>query len=391
MRKYPKIEYVEEVMRDGLQIQDASISVDDKLRLLNALGKTGLKHIDVGSFVSPRWVPQMACMDELMQRFKPQPGVIYSTHLLNQRGLERARQYLHSLTLPPSIDFGYGQDLRLLPTTSFAMCDVFTRRNINRSHLDAVASWPGIVARAKERGDKEARISLGSTWGSNWVGGFSLKEQMQWLERQHQLWEEVGIKVVACGLWEGMSWNTPTRVEETLLAVKNRWPEITEFHFHIHNARGMAIVSAYATLRALGPEDTVTFEGSVGGIGGCPYCGDGRATGMMPTEDFMHMLEGMGIETGVDLDKIIDCVWLLEKIIGYTTFGHVSKAGPRPVSPDKWYPMDMPFIESFEQAKHFKLGPKVYEGCLFPWKETIQSPQRLEREKAWRGEKNEAS
>ena len=88
--------------------------------------------------------------------------------------------------------------------------------------------------------------------------------------------------------------------------------------------------SAYAAMRVLTPDDTLVLDGTVGGIGGCPYCGTGRATGMMATEDLFHMLEGMGIETGVDVSKLIDCAWLLEEIIGRPTFGAVSKAGPAP-------------------------------------------------------------
>ena len=88
------------------------------------------------------------------------------------------------------------------------------------------------------------------------------------------------------------------------------------------------------------------------------------------------MLEGMGIATGVDLDKLIDAVWLVEKMIGRRSFGHLGNVGPRPTTKDKLYAMDMPFIETLEQAKHFKLGPKVYEGGINPWKETIKSDMR---------------
>jgi hydroxymethylglutaryl-CoA lyase len=102
---------------------------------------------------------------------------------------------------------------------------------------------------------------------------------------------------------------------------------------------------------------------------------------MMPTEDFVHMLEGMGIKTGVDLDKLIECVWLLEKIIGRQAWGHVSRAGPRPMTKDRLFDANAPFVETVEQAKHFKLGPKQYEGGIVPWTESIKSPylDRLER------------
>ena len=143
----------------------------------------------------------------------------------------------------------------------------------------------------------------------------------------------------------------------------------------MHNARGMALPSIYAALRNLGPDDTVLLEGTLGGIGGGQYGGNGRASGMAPTEDLMHMLEGMGIDTGVNLDRIIDCVWMLERIIGRPAFGLVSKAGPRPATPDALYDPNMPGIESLEAARHFKLGPGAYEKeGYFPWPKPISGP-----------------
>ena len=152
------------------------------------------------------------------------------------------------------------------------------------------------------------------------------------------------------------------------------FPAITHFKLHFHNARGMAMASTYAALCNLAPTDTVYVDGSIGGIGGGPYCGNGRATGMVVTEGLMHMLERMGIETGVDLDRVIDCVWMLEEMLGRPTMGHVSKAGPCPVNPKDWYDPNMPLVETFEQARHFRLGPEAYGAGHRPWKEPIPTP-----------------
>jgi len=364
-RRWPKVEYKEEAMREGMQIESVDISVEDKVRLLEALSDTGLKHIVVGSFVRPEYTPQMARIDEIVQKFKPRPGVKYTALLVNPKAVERARQYVPPLTIEEAP-----------PRLTAHLCDVFCRRNYNRSQEQEIAAWPQIVSQALERGAKEVGIGVHAAWGSNFTGEFTLQQCMDMLEREYRLWEEAGLPVTSVYLGDPMSWNTPHRTEEYLTAIKERWPHIRHFYLHLHNARGMAIVSAYAALRVLEPEDTLYLEGTIGGIGGCPYCGNGRATGMMPTEDVMHMLEGMGIDMGVDLDKIIDCVWMLEEIIGRPTMGHVSKAGPRPYTPDKWYDPNMPFVETFEEAKHFKLGPKVYEHQRRPWKEPIRSPQR---------------
>ena len=139
---------------------------------------------------------------------------------------------------------------------------------------------------------------------------------MKFLEKEHELWDTAGIKVTAVSVGDPMGWCHPIKIEEIFGRVKAQWPDITHFGAHLHNSRGMAVLSMYAAIKTLGPDDTLRVEGTIGGMGGCPYCGNGHATGMAATEDVMHMLEGMGIETGVNLDKLIECVWMCEEIIG---------------------------------------------------------------------------
>jgi len=363
--RWPKIEYRDETMREGMQIESASISVDDKVRLLDSLSQTGLKHIVVGSFVSPRYTPQMAHVEEILQRFTPNPDVKYTALLVNEKSYERASPYSPPLTI---------EDER--PFLNAHLCDVFTRRIFNRSQQQEFESWPNVVENAQERGVTEAEIRVAAAWGSNFVGEFSLEQRLDVLERGHHAWQEAGIAVTSVGLLDPMAWCMPHRVEEQLLAIKEGWPHIRRFYLHLHNARGMALPSAYAAMRALTSDDTLVLDGTVGGIGGCPYCGTGQATGMMATEDFFHMLEGMGIERSVDVDKLIECAWLLERILGRFTYGAVSKAGPRPTSSDKWFDPNMPFVETLDQAKHFKWGAEAYEGGIYPWREPIRSNQR---------------
>jgi len=364
MRQWPKIEYKEECMREGMQIEDVNIPVEKKLRLLQAISETGLKNIVVGSFVSPKYTPQMACIDELLSRFRPTPGVTYTALVANARGEERARAYSPPLTL----------DREPVPYLRCHLCDIFVRRNFNRSQSQEMARWPQIVERAKQKGLAAAGIGINAAWGSNFVGHFSFEQRMEMLTRQHALWAQVNIPVTHISLGDPMSWNFPHEVEETLVTIKARWPEITHFKLHFHNARGMAMSSTYAALRALAPTDTAYLDGSIGGIGGCPYCGNGRATGMVATEDLMHLLQHMGIDTGVDLNRIIDCAWMVEDMIGRPTMGHVSKAGPCPVERKDWYDPNMPFVETFEQARHFRFGPDVYKDGQKPWKEPIPKP-----------------
>jgi hydroxymethylglutaryl-CoA lyase len=362
---WPRIKYTEEGMREGLQIESATIPVDHKVRLLDALSETGLPEIVVGSFVSPKWTPQMAQIDELVQRFRPRPGVKYLALALNDRGVERARAYAPPLTVERSI-----------PSLRVHLCDVFAKRNTNRSQEQEIARWPAVVAAARERGAEEAGISINAAWGSNFVGPFSQDQRMEILARQHRLWDEAGIKVTAVALGDPMSWNLPHIVEQQLETIIETWPDIKTVRLHLHNARGMAPLSMYAAMRVLDESFTLALDGTIGGMGGCPYCGNGRVTGMAPTEDMVHLWQEMGIDLGVDLDKLIEVVWMAEEIVGHPLWGHVSKAGPLPKG-RKLYPVDLPFVETEQQARHFALGPAALgPDAISPWKEPIRSTQR---------------
>jgi hydroxymethylglutaryl-CoA lyase len=307
----------------------------------------------------------MARIDEIVSRFTPKAGVTYTALALNERGIERAKQYSPPLTI----------ERDKWPRLNCHMCDAFVRRNTNRSQMQEMERWPQIVAQAQELSVKEAGIGTNASWGSNFLGDFPVDTLMIMLDKQHQLWDEAGIKVTSVSMGDPMSWCRPDKVEDSIVRVKEKWPEVKHFRMHFHNGRNMAIASAYAALRVLEPEDTLEMDGTIGGFGGCPYCGNGRATGQAPTEDVMHMMGDMGIDTGVDVDKLIDCVWMAEEIIGRDLYGHVSKAGPRPTA-DRLYDVNAPFVETIEQARHFKTGPKAYEGGIYPYHEPVTSPYR---------------
>jgi hydroxymethylglutaryl-CoA lyase len=322
--------------------------------------------------VSPKYTPQMVVIEEVLKKFIPKPGVTYTAMIPNEKGVERARQFSPPLTL---------RQVGGMARLTVHQCDVFVRRNYNRSQMKEMAGWAKTIAAAKEKGATEAGIGTNATFGSNFLGDFSVEITMKFLTRQHALWDDAGIKVTSLSVGDPMGWCHPVKIEEIFSRAKKMWPEITDFHAHLHNSRGMALTSAYAAIRTLDAGDTFRLEGTLGGVGGCPYCGNGRATGMAPTEDFMHMLEGMGIETGVDLDKLIECVWLLEKMIGRNAWGHVSRAGPRPANRRQYFSPNAQFVETLDQATHFKLGPSKYEGGISPWAALITSPylDRLEK------------
>jgi hydroxymethylglutaryl-CoA lyase len=242
MKQWPKVVYKEECMREGMQIEDVNIPVEQKVRLLDAISETGLKNIVVGSFVSPKYTPQMACIDEILRRFRAKPGVTYTALVANRQGEERARAYAPPLTL----------EREPVPYLSCTLCDVFVRRNFNRSQAQEIERWPQTIARAKERKLKAAGIAINAAWGSNFIGPFTLAQRIEMLEGEHALWDDVGIAVTHVNLGDPMSWNAPHEVEETLAVIKKRWPAIKHFKLHFHNARGMAMASTYAALQRAG-------------------------------------------------------------------------------------------------------------------------------------------
>lgn len=363
---YPAVVIVDEGMREGLQIEDPDIPVDDKVRLLESMSDSGLKRIVAGSFVSPKWTPQMAHVDELIDSFTPRAGVIYTALALNQKGVERRSERIPPLSLDGA-----------LPATLVHLCDVFVRRNTNCSQAEEIASWPATIARAQTDGATEAQIGVNAAWGSNWIGDIPHTERMSRLQEQMDAWTAAGIEVTKVFMGDPMGWHLPMQVEEDLTEIQRRWPSIRTFHLHLHNTRGMAPISAYSALKTLDDRHTVVLDASIGGMGGCPYCGNGRAAGLFPTEDLVYLLEEMGFDTGVDLDRLIESVVLAEEVVGHRLFGHVSKAGPRPRG-DQRYPMDLPFIETLDEAQHFRLGRSAHEGAMSPWKEPITSPARPE-------------
>lgn len=362
--KWPAVVFNEEVMREGFGIEDVKIPIEARVRLLNALSDTGLKRITVGAFVSPRYVPQMACFEKMLGMFQPKPGVKYLPFIHNQKARRLAEQYSPPLTVEEEF-FALFLDI----------CDVHQRRNVNRSIEQIMALWPEMILDAKRRGIREGGIGIASAWGSNFMGKFDQRHRFYFLQRQYELLSEAGIEVLEVALHDSMSWCLPNEVEADLREVKRRWPGVKRFHLHLHNARGMALPAICTALSTLEAKDTLVLDGTLGGIGGGQYNGNGRAAGMAATEDILHLLEGLGIDTGVDLGRMIECVWMLEEIIGRPAFGHVSKAGPRPGALKALYDANLPAIESLEAAKHFRCGPWVYakEGYS-PWSKPIEGP-----------------
>lgn len=344
----------DDTMREGLQIESPDISVKDKLRLLDAISEMGSKTISIGSFAHPKWTPSMACIDEIAEQFEPKPGINYTAAIFNKKGFERADAYYPKVNVRGRRGF----------SSHVELCDTFARRNYNRTQGEQIAAIDGTVAGAQKAGAENASVAIGNPFGSNFEGAFSLEQRLDLLRLMVDKWQNAGITVNRVSFLDAMGWNMPHTVRETIVAIKENWPDITEFHMHLHNTRGATIASYFEAL-LLGARE---FDTSLGGMGGCPYCGNGRAAGHVPTEDFVHLCHQMGIETGYDLDKVIEAACIAEEVVGHSLWGHVSKAGPLP-DKQELYPADMPFVESLHEASHFRNGNDVYEGQISPWRE----------------------
>ena len=363
---YPLVQLREEVMREGMQIESVDITVDQKAELLARIASCGLSAINVGSFVSPKYTPQMAMIEEVLRRFTPVPGPEYYCLVMNQRGIDRASEF-EWLTLPGA-----------RVATIVHLCDTFARRNTNRSQSDEIAAWTGTIDRAVRAGATEAGIALGAAWGSNFQGPFTTEQRMAMLRRQHEAWTASGIRVSRVSFADPMGWCAPHWVEETIAAVRGEWPDITHVHQHLHNARGLALASTYATIAALDETFTVSFDVTAGGIGGCPYCGTGRLTGMAATEDVVNMCTAMGIQTGVDLEALIEFVHRLDEVIGRHSPGHVSHAGPTPFDDSDYFDPNLPLVEAYDEVQHLRLGTSVAEHQIRPWARSIPPMTRLD-------------
>jgi len=353
---FPVLHIVEEGMREGMQIESAAIPTAAKVRLLDALSATGLREIVVGSFVRADWVPQMRDVEDLISQMTVHPGVAYTALVLNEKGAARRKAFSPPLTVDP------------MPRLTVHACDIFARRNTNRSVDDEIAAWPAIISRAAEAGTRTAMVRVNAAFGSNFTGDIDPSVPLALLDRMITAWAQADIAVDTVWLGDPMGWNTPLAVEFLLSEITRRWPGVRRVHLHLHDQRGAALVSAYQAVRTLPASMTLAVDAAIGGVGGCPYCGNGRATGMIATEDLVDMAEEMGIPTGIDRDRLIEASVLAEEVFGHPLYGKLALAGPRPRG-ERLYPPGMPLVETLAEASHFRRGPAVYEGQRRPWRQ----------------------
>jgi hydroxymethylglutaryl-CoA lyase len=281
--------------RDGLQNEAAPVSTGDKVALVHALQDAGLREIEVTSFVSPKWVPQMADNAAVMAGIARRSGVRYSVLTPNLKGLEGALP-----TRPDEI------------VVFAAASEAFSRRNINCSIAESIERFEPVVQAAHAHGIK-VRGAISCAVGCPYQGEVTAQE----VERVVRLMKELGVQ--HCGVADTIGVGTPRRVQVAMEQALRHFP-LQEVSGHFHDTYGQALANIYACLE-IGIHH---FDTSVAGLGGCPYAKG--ATGNVATEDVVFMLDGLGVQTGIDLDRLVDAGAAITRVLGRPPVSRVARA-----------------------------------------------------------------
>ena len=285
--------------RDGLQNEKQPVSAEVKIGLVHRLQDAGLKDIEVTSFVSPKWVPQMADNAQVMHGIARKPGVRYSVLTPNMKGLEAALAAPRDEWPDEIVVFG-------------AASEAFSQKNINCSIAESIERFAPVVAAAREHGIF-VRGSMSCTVGCPYEGEIA-PERVGMLAGLMK-----GIGVQHLGVADTIGVGTPIKVQRAIEATLQHYG-VDDISGHYHDTYGQALANTLASME-LG---VWQFDASSAGLGGCPYAKG--ATGNVATEEVVYMLQGMGIETGIDLDKLIDAGVYVSDALGREPNSRVSKA-----------------------------------------------------------------
>jgi hydroxymethylglutaryl-CoA lyase len=281
----PRVTICEVGPRDGLQNESTVLPVEVKAEFVNRLVDAGHTLVETTSFVHPKWVPQLADAEQLWRAISPAEGVRYPVLVPNERGLDRA------------LDLGV-RDIAVFGSAT----ETFAKRNLNRTVDESLEMFAPVVARAREA-DLGVRAYLSMCFGDPWEGEVPLLRVVEVAHRMMAL----GCTELSLGDTIGVA--TPGRVVALLDALIAAGIPLDSIAVHFHDTYGQALANTFAALR----RGVTIIDASAGGLGGCPYAGS--ATGNLATEDLLWQLHGLGVETGVDLQKMVDTsVWLAHEL-----------------------------------------------------------------------------
>ena len=290
-----RVRIVEVGPRDGLQNEKATIATADKIALVDRLSATGLQTIEATSFVSPKWVPQLADAAEVFAGITRRPGVRYPVLVPNEQGYERARE-------------AGAQDIAVFTAAS----EAFNRRNINASIDESLERFAPVMERARADG-VSVRGYVSTVLGCPYQGAVPLADVVRVSRSLHAM----GCHEISLGDTIGVG--TPGMARAMVRAVAGEVP-VAALAVHFHDTWGQALANVLACLE----EGVSVVDAAVSGTGGCPYARG--ASGNLATEDVVYMLHGLGIETGVDLDALADTGRWLAALLGRETGSKVARA-----------------------------------------------------------------
>jgi hydroxymethylglutaryl-CoA lyase len=288
-----KVNIVEVGPRDGLQNEKETIPADVKIALVNRLTEAGFPNIEAASFVSPKWVPQMATSAEVMEKITRKPGVIYSVLTPNMKGFEAAL----AARADEVVIFG-------------AASEAFSQKNINCSIAESIERFRE-VAQAAKQNKLRLRGSISCTMGCPYQGEVALDSVADVVQRMRDLGcDEIDIA-------DTIGVGTPHKAQAVMERAAKEFP-VAQLAGHFHDTYGQALANIYASMEV----GIAIFHSSVAGLGGCPYAKG--ATGNVATEDVLYMMNGLGIDTGIDLEKVVDAGQFISQHLGRKA---VSRAG----------------------------------------------------------------
>src|SRR5258706_6754868 len=293
-----RVTLVEVGPRDGLQNEKQPVSAAHKIELVHRLQAAGLREIEVTSYVSPKWVPQMADNAEVTTGVQRQRGVRYSVLTPNLKGFEAS---IASAAIKPDEIVVFG-----------AATEAFSQRNINCSIEESVERFRPVVQAAHEHGIK-VRSAISCALGCPYQGEVTPDE----VERVVRLMKAIGVD--HCGVADTIGVGTPAKAQAAMERALKHYP-IAEVSGHFHDTYGQALANIYACLQM----GVHTFDASVAGLGGCPYAKG--ATGNVATEDVLFMLNGLGITTGIDIDRLVDAGAFISAVLGRPPVSRAGKA-----------------------------------------------------------------
>lgn len=282
--------------RDGLQNEQTILSTEEKVRLIERVVTSGFKVVEVGSFVSPKAVPQMADTDEVFRRLTKAPGVEYRALIANMKGLERAAACGCTKT-----------------KLNVSASETHNLKNLNCTPAESVTRFAPIVEAAKEK-EIEVSGSISMAFGSPWDSEIPVSIVCSIIDA----YLAAGVSEISLSDASGQAY--PGQVYDMGCEMKKRYPEV-KFWLHFHNTRGLGIANILAGIEA----GFANFDGAFAGVGGCPFVPG--ATGNVASEDVIHAMKGCGVHTGIDLDMAIETARQVRDDVGHPTDSCMLRAG----------------------------------------------------------------